>query len=862
VANALVVLAVGGVLLTGRCDSNSPTFFKLVVVAATLMMSVAFYFTHFPGSGVGFFYIWAAPYAYVFFSVRHAALQTAIVAACYAAVIVAESGTVLLHEAGWDAGRWLLTLGTIVAVGGFARVVTESMRVSELRFRRGFHDSSVGMALVSREGRFLEVNAALCSLLDYPAEELLSMSPVEVTDPRDVAMTTAALASTMEDRVSRHFEKRCRRSDGEVIWSRIDVSVVDDGARPYFIMQAQDVSEQKRAEEAGARQARQQAAVAELGRHALAHREIDLLFKRAVEVGVSILGIDTCSVLRSEPDAQGLRRIAGCGLPPGMELGGMVSLEPSSQAAYTLRTTETVTVEDTRAEARFTQSQLHRDLGVRCVLSAMIAGPRGAWGLLCAHGFEPRRFTADEADFVASLVNVLSNAVERHETDERVRHQALHDELTGLPNRALVRDRLCSALVRRRRDHGDVAVLAMDLDNFKVVNDSLGHSGGDELLMLVASRLSEAARATDTVARFGGDEFVVVCEGLVGREAALEVAERLLAAVSRPIALDDGEHYLTASIGIALATGFRDGAEELLRDADTAMYRAKEAGGGRCEVFDTQLRKGVLARMRIENEMRVALDRGEFLVYYQPILSARNRRVVAVEALARWEHPTRGLVPPMEFIPVSEETGLIVRLGRHVLETACEQVASWQRQYTQRTPMLLSVNVSARQIANPGFPAEAAAVAKRSGLAAGSLALEVTESVLIQQADAPVAALNAMRMCGLRLVLDDFGTGYSSLSYLQRFPLEALKIDRSFVRGLGEENASEAIVEAIQRMASSLGMTVVAEGVETEAQLSRVRELGCELVQGFLFAEPLPPDEFEQFLRRSHGVGPVGERAA
>jgi diguanylate cyclase (GGDEF)-like protein len=443
---------------------------------------------------------------------------------------------------------------------------------------------------------------------------------------------------------------------------------------------------------------------------------------------------------------------------------------------------------------------------------------------------------------------VISSAVDRSRVDEEVRHRAMHDPLTGLPNRALALDRLEGALARRRRDGRAVAVLLADLDQFKLVNDSMGHQAGDDLLVALAPRLHDAVRPSDTVARLGGDEFLVVCEQLDGPHEAIRVAERVAQAINQPSVLAAGEHFVSASIGITVAERADADPADLLRDADAAMYRAKERGRGRYELFDDLLRRRVLVRLRTENELRRGIDQGELRVVYQPIVELGDGSVAAVEALARWQHPERGLLDPVEFIPVAEDSGLIGPLGDWVLTTACRDVAGWQQRFPRAEPLLMCVNTSPRQLASPAFPARVADTMDRHGLAPGSLALEITESVLLEEAHAPVTVLASLREYGLRLMLDDFGTGYSSLAYLRRFPLDVLKIDRSFVAGLDRDEHDAAIVAAIVQMARTLGLTVVAEGVERPEQLERLRELGCDRAQGRLLAEPMPADAIERLM--------------
>ncbi len=445
------------------------------------------------------------------------------------------------------------------------------------------------------------------------------------------------------------------------------------------------------------------------------------------------------------------------------------------------------------------------------------------------------------------FVGILRDIAERRALEGRLRHQATHDPLTGLPNRALLLDRLALALARARRRPGLVAVLYLDLDRFKMVNDSLGHEAGDRLLVALAGRLLALVGPTDTVARRGGDEFTLLLADL-GAEAEA-VAERVLADLRVPFTLGGQEIVVGASIGIALGgVGGADPAD-LLHAADLALYQAKAAGRGRYAIFSPRLRDRASARLAVEQDLRRALDRGEFTVHYQPKVELATGRLVGLEALARWRHPTRGLLPPAEFIPLAEETGLIVPLGRQVLAEACRQARAWQAASPRDPSVLVCVNLSARQFAHPGLVGDVARALEASGLAPGSLGLEITESAAMSAAEATLATLRELKALGVALELDDFGTGYSSLAYLQRFPLDRLKLDRAFVRGLERDAGSTAIVRAVLTLARALGLGVTAEGVETTAQAAALRDLGCDWGQGYLFAPPLPADALHGLLR-------------
>jgi len=469
-------------------------------------------------------------------------------------------------------------------------------------------------------------------------------------------------------------------------------------------------------------------------------------------------------------------------------------------------------------------------------------------GVITVHGADERSPDLVDVAIVERVAALVAVAVDRSDAEDRLEHQAFHDPLTGLPNRTLLLDRLGQALLRLARSSGEVAVLFLDMDRFKVINDSLGHEAGDELLVEIARRIERCLQAADTVARFGGDEFVVVCERLRGEDDARVVAERLARALAEPVTLSHGGVVVTTtSIGIALARGPHDRPETLLRDADAAMYRAKERGRARTEVFDPALRSHVVVRLETERALRHALERDELRILYQPTIRLADGELVGAEALLRWRHPARGLIGPQEFIGVAEETGLIVPIGEWVIEQACAELAR-QRVARAGGPVLLSVNLSGRQLARPELVESIRTHLAAAGIPASLLCLEVTESVLLDDVDASVTALRGLKDLGVGLAVDDFGTGYSSLGYLKQFPFDQLKIDQAFVAGLGSSDADDAIVLAAAQMAHALGMEVVAEGVETELQRDRARELGCDMAQGFLFA---PPGRAEDLLGRT-----------
>jgi diguanylate cyclase len=438
-------------------------------------------------------------------------------------------------------------------------------------------------------------------------------------------------------------------------------------------------------------------------------------------------------------------------------------------------------------------------------------------------------------------------------------NQLLRDPLTGLPSRVLFLNRLGLALERLQRRPGRyVAVLFLDLDRFKVINDSLGHPAGDQLILAVAERLQHSLRRQETVARFGGDEFAVLCEDLADEQDATAVAERLLKSFSLPFHLPHGQAVSTASIGIALAADASQDAEDLIRDADAAMYRAKSAGGARLMLFDEVTRQRALHRLHTETALRQGIERDELRVFFQPEITLETGEIMGLEALVRWQHPERGLLGPAEFIALAEETGLIIPIGTWVLREACRHARGWQLDRADGSPLTVRVNVSARQLAEKNLPEIVAEVLADTGMDPAHLCLEVTESVLIEDPESSTATLSALKELGVQIAVDDFGTGYSSLEHLRRFPIDCVKIDRSFVRGLPHNSEDVAIVGAVIELGHALSLSVTAEGVETPDQLANLQSAGCDTAQGFLFSSPESPEVVEGLLRAPAERAPRG----
>ncbi len=439
---------------------------------------------------------------------------------------------------------------------------------------------------------------------------------------------------------------------------------------------------------------------------------------------------------------------------------------------------------------------------------------------------------------------------ERKRAEAQLLHNAFHDPLTGLPNRALFMDRLGRAVEHaKRHENYQFAVLFIDLDRFKVINDSLGHTLGDRLLIDIASRFNLCLRPGDTVARFGGDEFTILLEGIKDVSDALQVADGIQSQLQLSFDLGKGQEiFTTASIGIALGSAECARAEDILRHADIAMYRAKALGKARCVIFKVNMHDRAIARLQLETDLRLAIERNEFCLYYQPIVSLATGWLNGFEALIRWQHPQKGLILPTDFIAVAEETGAIVPIGKWVLRAACHQMSQWQKQFPFHPPLSISVNISAKQFSEPDLNHQISQVLQETGLDASSLKLELTESILMENAESTVAILQQIKAMKVQLYMDDFGTGYSSLSYLHRFPIERLKIDRSFIDLMELEGETPAIVQAIITLAHNLGMNVTAEGIEKVEQLQKLKKLGCEYGQGYFFSRPVEAVTVETFF--------------
>ncbi|OHB90122.1 MAG: hypothetical protein A3D13_06840, partial [Planctomycetes bacterium RIFCSPHIGHO2_02_FULL_40_12] len=609
----------------------------------------------------------------------------------------------------------------------------------------------------------------------------------------------------------------------------------------------QDITERKLIEEGLRTRERQQAAISELGMHALEDPDINTLLNEAVSITALALGVEYCEILELLPDGKALLLKAGVGWKTGSVGCVTVGAGNDSQAGYTLHSDKPVIVGDIRTETRFSAPSLLLDHSVVSGMSVVIKSKDYSYGVLSIHSTMRRTFTRDDANFLQSVAIMISDAIERKKLSSRINHIASYDTLTDLPNRILFMDRVSMTLSRAKRQKEQIAVLYLNLDRFKVINDSMGNETGDRLLISASERLVNCVREGDTVSRMGGDEFAIMLGGITSASDVAKVSQKVIEAVSKPFVLDDREMHITASIGISMYPQDDEEMEGLIKKARAAMLQAKEHGRNNDRFYNTEMETSSYEMMMMENDLRKALDRGELLLHYQPQVDITTGRITGVEALVRWRHPDRGMVSPAEFIPMAEETGLIIPIGEWVLHTALAQNKAWQEDGL--APIKMSVNFSSVQFRQKDPVGLVANALRKTGLKPEYMGLEITESVIMKGADVVIKKFHELKGLGIHICMDDFGTGYSSLSYLKRFPIDILKIDQSFARNVTTDTNDASIVTATIAMAHGLGITTIAEGVETKEQLEFFRSHKCEVVQGYLFSKPLPAEDVTKLLR-------------
>jgi diguanylate cyclase (GGDEF)-like protein len=692
-------------------------------------------------------------------------------------------------------------------------------------------------------------------LLDYRAENLEGTKFGDLVDPEGLQQLRIACAEAADGIAHLPVQLRLRRRDGE--WLDGETVVRYEPEEGCLILTTRDVHERKRAERQLQRKAEQHAVVVRLGAEALAGEELsDLMHRVAAEVK-DALGADYTGILEHMSNRALFAPLVAVGARP-YGPSGTVSAGGSSHGGLTVSSGQPVIVRDWAKEPRFAEAALLLREGFASSITVPVPGPSKPFGVITAHARQPSRFNHHDAAFLQAVANVVAAAISRAQSDERIRHQALHDAVTGLPNRMLFEDRVTRALATARRHGRRLAILFLDLDNFKRVNDSLGHAIGDVLLQAVAVRLAGCLRAEDTLARFGGDEFAILLPEIDTERDVRAVIERIHAGLQVPLSAEGRDIIVSASVGVTLggATRRDESAQTLVRDADLAMYAAKQQGPGRSEFFVEHMYDTAVRRLDLTGDLYYALKRDELEVYFQPIVALEDEEIVGMEALVRWNHPRHGLLPPAAFMPLAEETGLLVPLGRFVLRVACERLRRWHAAQPRHEGLYVSVNLGAQELRAADFVSAVKAVLGETGLPPSSLVLEITEDVLLATDEDLLARLRDVKDLGVRLAVDDFGTGYSALSQLQRFPMDIVKIDKTFVDGLGESGEHDLLVKGIIELAHGLRLETVAEGIERPEQAALLRSMHSELGQGFHFAKPLPSRDIEAILSPVPDVDP------
>lgn len=738
----------------------------------------------------------------------------------------------------------LIVLAIALSYRMFARneKVEEALRLSEERLSLAVQGSSDGLWDWNMLTGAAYYSPRLIEMVGHDPEQIKPHHDgfLEILHPDDLDTSRRAMRAHLRDHAPYEVEFRLRAKNGEYRWflSRGQAIRNGQGRAVRMAGSIKDITDRKEADAAISRHAMQQSLIAAFGQLALKNPEADELMAQAVVVTCQGLNVELCRLLVFGSDDHVLERKAASGWNADWASRLIFDAVEETEDRFSIGVRETVIVDDFELERRFRPSSILRAHGVRSSVEMLIRGARGSYAVLGAYSREAAQFTEESANFLRGITNTLASSMDRKVVDDQLLYMAQFDGLTGLANRRLHLDRLSQTIKQAGRTRFPIGVLFVDIDRFKVVNDSLGHSAGDQVLVQVAQRLKANVRSGDMVSRHGGDEFAVTLVDLVNAENAGVVAQKILEALSLPFGVGGQEVHVSASVGISIYPIDGADADTLLRNADTAMYRAKELGRNRYQYFLAQMNERAVARLKIETQLRGALERGEFLLHYQPKVNIASGEISGYEALLRWQHPERGLVSPADFIQILEETGIIIPVGAWVVRKVCEQLKDWQAAGMRLRPV--AVNLSARQFDQKNLDAIIGDIVNVTGANPRLLEFELTESMLMSDPEAAVRMLRNIKAFGCRLSVDDFGTGYSSLAYLKRFPLDSLKIDRTFIRDITNNMDDATIGIAIIKLAHSLKLSVVAEGVETEAQLDFLRMHECDEAQGYYFARPMP----------------------
>jgi len=727
---------------------------------------------------------------------------------------------------------------------GTSRDITQQRRGEQelRRFRAAMDMSADAIYLVDRASmKIVDVNAAACRGVRYPREQLVGMPPQDLlmVSRGDLERDYDAVIAAGDEGV--RTETTYVAGNGRRGWTELYRRALRQGDGWVIVTVSRDISSRKLVEERKAVHLRYQERIARFGQAALAKRDPAELIADATQAVLEALGADAVAYLEPGPGEGKLVQRALVGVADAQAGTGELDCKADDPMLHALRVGTSVVTNGSTLQPSWAKE-------LRSVALVPVRGDPGARGLLCAGYRREAALAEEETNFLDAVASVLSAGMQRIDSESKLSYLAQFDPLTGLPNRALLADRFSQMIVQARRRRASLGVLFIDLDEFKLVNDTLGHAGGDALLKEVAVRLQACIRPGDTVARISGDEFALVLADLAQPEDAALVAQKVIDQLGRAVDLGGHEVFVTASVGIAVYPGDGDGAEALIGAADAAMYRAKQAGRNAFQFFTVEINQRSRARAQIGADLRRALEREEFTLAYQVKVGLTDRRPCGAEALLRWQHPERGAVSPLEFIPVLEETGLIVPVGEWVFGRVCADIKAWQAAGLH--PLPVAVNLSARQFRLQDLDTRIRAVIAASAVDPALLELEITESQLMNNPDHAIRMMRALREAGHRIAIDDFGTGYSSLAYLTRFPVSTLKIDRSFIKDMFEDHGDATIVRTIIEMAHMLDFTVVAEGVETEEQAKFLMLMRCDQAQGFLFSRPVPAAEYLRSLGR------------
>ncbi len=763
---------------------------------------------------------------------------------------------VKLEDGGW---KWILSRGRVIArdaggqplrMSGTNTDITERKRAEDkLRFQAQLLET-VGDAVIAcdTDANITYMNSAAEQLYGWPAEEAWGRNVFDTV--RTVASREAGFAAmrSVERGHAWRGEVEGRRRDGTTFPVHLTLATVHDaqGVVIGLVGVSNDISELKRVEQAIRDKARQQGLIAAFSQGILACTQLDDLCDMAVSAIRDGLDVEHCNILQFTPEPPALVLKAGSGMDEEWMDSDIVDLAPGTQNRLALDGSEALIIADVAQEIRFAVPKIMARHGMRSGASIRIGGAEGVHGLLCAYSRDASRFARESIDYLQSIANTLASAIDRNVMAERFAYRAQFDALTSLPNRSLFCDRLALTLTQSLRSKSFVAVAVLNVDRFRDVNASLGHGGGDQLLVLLTQRLQACIRTGDTLGRLEGDKFGIVLSNLATVNAANLVVSDIAREIAIPYTVNGDDVHITGSFGISFYPDDGDAANTLLENAETAAKRARKRGRNRVHFHTAEFNTRASHRLALERDLREAIARKEFRLHYQPEIALNSRRIVGVEALIRWQHPARGLLAPAEFIALAEETELIVPIGQWAIDEACAQLAQWHGR--GHTDLFVAVNVSPLQIRQGGVVEYIRSALAQTGLEARFLEVELTETLVMDGAESFIRVLRELKAIGITLAVDDFGTGYSSLSYLRRFPVDKVKIDKTFIHDIGTDPDAVGVVRAIIAMAHHLRLKVTVEGIETEEQAGLLRGSQCDIGQGYLFGHPVEPEAMGALL--------------